>query len=83
VVLVYKGQMDTLNLKHAEITVDELIAAVREHGIEDIRHVDLAVLEVDGNISVISDDFKKQSKHSLKSIAGRRKHRFKGRLKKS
>lgn len=36
-------------------------AAVREHGIENIKKVDLAMLEVDGNISVLSEDFKKKS----------------------
>jgi len=83
VTLIYKGQLNQESLRHSEISVDELLAAIREHGVEELRHVDLAVLEVDGNISVISDDFKKQSSHPVNSIGSRRKHRFKGRVRKS
>jgi uncharacterized membrane protein YcaP (DUF421 family) len=39
----------------------EVEMAVREHGVEKCEDVDLAVMEVDGNISVISDDFKNRS----------------------
>ena len=59
----------------AEISMEELEAASREHGVKDIQHVDLAMLEVDGNISIISNDFKDKSK-----IEFSKKHRFKGRL---
>ncbi|MFN8243639.1 MAG: DUF421 domain-containing protein [Ferruginibacter sp.] len=79
-VLVYKGEVNEENLDKAEITPEELEAAVREHGVEDIRHVDLAVLEVDGNISVISDDFKTRSAHAVARIGSRRKHKLKGRV---
>ncbi len=79
-VLIYKGELNEESLKHAQITFDELHAAVREHGIEDIKHVDLAVLEVDGNISVISDDFKSKTSHGIAAIGARRKHKLKGRL---
>lgn len=82
-ILVYKGQLNEQVLRQSEITVEELMAAIREHGIEEIRHVDLAVLEVDGSISVISDDFKKQSSHTIGAIGSRRKHKLKGRLRKS
>jgi len=33
---------------------DELMEAIREHGLSDISAVSLAMLETDGNISVIS-----------------------------
>ncbi len=39
------------------LSLEELRAAVREHGVETIAEVDLAVLEVDGNISVMSKDY--------------------------
>ena len=81
--LVYKGQLDQAALRHSEITIDELLAAIREHGVEELRHVDLAVLEVDGNISVISDDFTKQTSHDVTNTGSRRKHRLRGRLKSS
>ncbi len=35
--------------------------AVREHGVAGIKDVDLAVLEVDGNISIMSDDYKNRT----------------------
>ncbi len=76
--LVYKGKVQVANLAHAEITEDELLAAVREHGVESVDHVDLAMLEVDGNISVISDDFKKRTTQPLPH---KRKHRLKGKIK--
>jgi len=73
--LIYKGQVDILNCAKAEITTEELEAAVREHGAKDIKDVDLAMLEVDGNISVISNDFHKKS-----TVEHPRKHKLKGRL---
>ena len=74
-VLIYKGTPNMENCKKCEITIDELEAAVREHGSRDIQQVDLAILEVDGNISVISEDYVKRS-----FVAHPRKHKFKGRL---
>ncbi|HMD00393.1 MAG TPA: YetF domain-containing protein, partial [Ferruginibacter sp.] len=67
----------------SEISYEELMAAIREHGIEELRHVDLAMLEVDGNISVISDDFRKKTSHTIGAMGSRRRHKFKGRLRKS
>jgi uncharacterized membrane protein YcaP (DUF421 family) len=73
--LIYKGQINMQNCKKAEITQDELNAAIREHGAKEIRQVDLAMLEVDGNISVISNDFQK------KSIVSRpKRHKLRGRI---
>jgi uncharacterized membrane protein YcaP (DUF421 family) len=79
-ILIYKGELNDESLKKSEITYEELEAAVREHGVQDIKHVDLAVLEVDGNVSVISDDFKSKSSHAVAAIGPRRKHKMKGRL---
>jgi uncharacterized membrane protein YcaP (DUF421 family) len=56
--LIYKGQLHITNLAKARITQQELLEAVREHGVSEIREVDLAVLEVDGNISIISNEYK-------------------------
>ncbi len=61
ITLIYNGLIQKNNLKKAGFTIHELEAAVREHGIESIKKVDLAMLEVDGNISVLSEDFKKRS----------------------
>lgn len=59
--LIYKGKTIHRNLEREKITIEELKAAVREHGISDIAEVDLAILETDGNISVLSDNYSKQS----------------------
>ncbi len=74
-ILIFKGQVNEQNCRNAEITIDELNAAIREHGAENFKDVDLAMLEVDGNISVISNDFKK---HTV--VSHPRKHKLKGRL---
>lgn len=69
-ILIYKGKVNHKHLKEAKISPDELEAAVREHGVEKVADVDLAVLEIDGNISVLSDNFKhrttrKRSAHKI------------------
>jgi uncharacterized membrane protein YcaP (DUF421 family) len=61
ILLIYKGKINFENLKKAGITLDEIEAAVREHGVEGIKNVDIAMFEIDGNISVLSDDFKKKT----------------------
>jgi uncharacterized membrane protein YcaP (DUF421 family) len=53
--LVYKGKVLNSHMTKAKITNDELMEAIREHGIKSVKEVDLAILEVDGN-----------NKHSLK-----------------
>jgi uncharacterized membrane protein YcaP (DUF421 family) len=57
IMLVYKGKLLDLNLKKAKITYEELMEAVREHGLASPKEVDLAILEVDGNISVLSHEY--------------------------
>ncbi len=59
--LIYHGKVIQKHLNEAQISLEELEAAVREHGVEKISEVDLAVLEVDGNISVLSRNFSKQT----------------------
>lgn len=75
VLLIYKGVPNMENCNRAEISIEELEAAAREHGTKDIQGVDLAMLEIDGNISIISSDFQKKSQYSHP-----RKHKLKGRL---
>ena len=56
--LIYEGKPIHANLNKVQISEEELEAVVREHGVEKISDVNLAILEIDGNISVLSDDFK-------------------------
>lgn len=64
--LIYKGQMNMPNMTKARITPEELLEAVREHGVLEIREVDLAVLEIDGNISIISNEYKHRTTRKRK-----------------
>lgn len=63
VILVKDGIADYVALRKVKITFDELNEAIREHGIEKLENVKLSILEVDGNISVISEDEKDKQTH--------------------
>jgi uncharacterized membrane protein YcaP (DUF421 family) len=73
--LIYKGEIQEQNCQKAEITYSELSAAVREHGVDHVQEVDIAMLEVDGNISIVSKNYQNRT---TKSIS--RKHKLKGRI---
>ena len=53
VILVRDGRPLTATIRHQQVTSDELSAAIRGHGLADVAEVALAVLEVDGSISVV------------------------------
>lgn len=55
-ILIHNGTLDFKNLSKLDITSDELKEAMREHGIEYFKDVKLAMLEIDGNISIISGE---------------------------
>jgi len=65
VILVSNGKVNDKNLRKALITTDELLEAIHEHGVSSIKDVNLAILEVDGNISILSNDYKKRSVSSV------------------
>jgi uncharacterized membrane protein YcaP (DUF421 family) len=67
VMLVFKGKLLASHLKRAGITEDELMEVIREHGVASVSEVDLAVLEVDGNISVLSTDIRKKTTRRRKA----------------
>ena len=67
ILLIYKGSVREDNMKKAKITFEELYEAIREHGVSEIKEVDLAMLERDGNISVLSDSFSKKTLKKRKS----------------
>jgi len=56
-------------MQMVKISYDELMEAVREHGVKSIADVDLAIMEVDGSISVLSDQYQK------KTVKRRKVHR--------
>jgi uncharacterized membrane protein YcaP (DUF421 family) len=65
--LVFKGEILSSHLKGARITEDELMEAIREHGVASVSEVDLAVLEVDGNISILSTAVSKKTNRRRKA----------------
>ena len=74
-ILIHNGNIDFKMLSKLSITSDELREAMREHGVEYFKDVKLAMLEIDGNISIISGDtnlkqthYKRRRKH--KSLSG-------------
>ena len=79
ILLIYNGKLQSENMHDAEITLFELEAAVREHGVRDIQHVDLAMLEVDGNISIVSNDLQEKTVHTIPA----KKQKFRGRFNKT
>ncbi len=62
VMLIHEGVILEENLKREQITIDELELTAREHGVSSLKEVNLAVLEIDGNISILSDSYQKHSK---------------------
>ncbi|MDI6033824.1 DUF421 domain-containing protein [Flavobacterium sp. LB2P84] len=62
-ILIHNGNLDFKALSKLNITSDELKEAMREHGIEYFKDVKLAMLEIDGNISIISGDANLKQTH--------------------
>ncbi len=53
VVIISGGLMDQRVMRREGVSEDEVMAAVREYGLADVRDVRLGVLEDDGTISII------------------------------
>lgn len=70
-ILVHNGKADFKTLAKLSITSDELNEAMREHGVEYLKDVKLAMLEIDGNISIITGE------NHLKQTVFKRKHNHK------
>jgi uncharacterized membrane protein YcaP (DUF421 family) len=52
-VLVRHGRIVRRNLRREHLSEDELSGKLRQHGIERLRDVKIALMESDGEISVI------------------------------
>ncbi|KAF2517858.1 DUF421 domain-containing protein [Flavobacterium foetidum] len=68
-ILIHDGKLDFKTLSKLDISDEELKEAMREHGIEFFKNVKLAMLEIDGTISIISEDQQK-----LKQTHYKRRH---------
>ena len=67
IMLIYHGKIIPSHLRMAGISEAEVMQSIREHGVASIGEVDLAVMEVDGNISVLSQNFTKRSNRRRKA----------------
>lgn len=66
--LVHDGRLIAQHLKHEGITLEDLNQAFREHGVGEISDVHLAVLEVDGSISVLRREDVKEAGHHRRRV---------------
>ncbi|MBE3557093.1 MAG: DUF421 domain-containing protein [Firmicutes bacterium] len=70
VVLISHGHLIEEHLKREGIDVDELLAALHEHGVEQIEKVEAAILEINGSISVVPEDV--PTVHRLRKVHSNR-----------
>jgi uncharacterized membrane protein YcaP (DUF421 family) len=71
VMLINRGAVLEEHMRRAGISRDDLLQALREHGVSGVTDVRLAVLEPDGAISVIrNDDLKPDARphHRIRAI---------------
>jgi len=57
IMLIYEGKPLAENMRKAKVSLAELEEATREHGIKTIEDVNLSVLELDGSISIVAEDY--------------------------
>lgn len=55
-ILVRHGKINQKEMKRNRITIQELEEAARQNGQGDIHKIGIAILEVDGKISILDDD---------------------------
>nr|WP_294936723.1 YetF domain-containing protein [uncultured Flavobacterium sp.] len=67
-ILIHNGRIDYSTLAKLRISSDEMEEAMREHGVEHYEDVKLAMLEVDGNISIISGETELKQSHHKRRI---------------
>lgn len=67
--LIKNGRMLKQNMQQELITTDELLAQLREQGIERVEDVKQCCIEGDGHISVIKRDGKKLTTKKTKQLA--------------
>lgn len=51
--LVLHGEVIPEHMRREGIDEESLLAAIREHGMSEIKDVEMAVLEIDGSISIV------------------------------
>lgn len=74
-VLIEHGQVNWANMNKENISTDELMAALREHEVQRIEDVSLAMIEVDGGISVIRKEEDDDDTGATRFVHSHRKRR--------
>ncbi len=69
--LVSDGKFLRKNMRSENLNEDEVLMAIRQHGVEDVAGVRLAVLETDGTISVVPADSKPQARRPRRAFRKR------------
>ncbi len=72
--LVHNGKLVESHLAREHVTLDEIMRALREHGISSLDEVSLAVLEVDGSISVLKYEDVPHGAHAHKRMKFLQRH---------
>jgi uncharacterized membrane protein YcaP (DUF421 family) len=68
-ILVLHGTVVEDHLRREGLDLDTLQAACREHGIVDVSKVEMAVLEIDGSISIVpTDEHTKHVRRKVKTV---------------
>lgn len=55
-VLYYKGEFRSEEMKKERVTKEEIIAAARQNGVEQMEKVRVVFLETDGSLSIIPEE---------------------------
>lgn len=63
VVVARNGKWLQAELREQELTDEEVLASLREHGLETVGETKLVVLEADGSLSVVPKDGNIQHRH--------------------
>ncbi|HEX5367898.1 MAG TPA: YetF domain-containing protein [Dehalococcoidia bacterium] len=69
--LINDGEIVDANLRREGIDVDEVLMAIREHGLAGPDNVKVAVLEVDGSISIVPRDENLPHRRTRKGLVKR------------
>jgi uncharacterized membrane protein YcaP (DUF421 family) len=56
-VLVRNGELDRKGMRHERMSPHDVMAQLRMQGVDDMREVKLAVVEVNGQVSVLKQDW--------------------------
>ncbi len=72
--LIHNGQCIADHIAKEHVSMDEINRALREHGISEVQDVALAVLEVDGAISVLKYDDVPAAIHPQKRLRFLHRH---------